>query len=67
MSDETLKPCPFCGSSASVEPRRDAYIVRCDARFLPNATGKLCPINGRTRGNATREEAIAQWNTRVAT
>lgn len=66
MDDEVeLKPCPFCGGGASVEARYNAYIVRCDARFLPNSTDKLCPINGRTRGDKTREEAIEQWNTRA--
>lgn len=59
MSDETLKPCPFCGGEAEMchvtqlwEPR-DAYWVKC----------KNCRISGTH--HTTEAEAIAAWNSRA--
>jgi len=69
LMENELKSCPFCGHSASLEPRPSAngvaWIVRCDARFLPNKFNELCPVNGRTRGDNDKEAATKQWNTRV--
>ena len=69
--EAALLPCPFCGHSASLEPRPGTtgatWIVRCDARFLPNEFNELCPVNGRTRGDSDRATAINNWNTRAAT
>lgn len=64
-----LKPCPFCGSSASLYYTTDnkhlAY-VRCNGTVLPADGGKSCyaeiaPYKARYR---TAEEAIEAWNRR---
>ncbi len=65
MANIELKRCPFCGRTASLEERPlSLWIVRCDARFLPNAYDMLCPVNMRTREQPTPEQAADVWNTR---
>lgn len=67
-----LKPCPFCGSSASlyvtVDNKHYAY-VRCDGSFLPADGGKSCyaqiaPYGARYK---TIAKAVDAWNRRVDT
>ena len=51
--------CPFCGSPAVVTLKWDEYRVECKERF------NTCPVNMRTHGHKTMEEAIEEWNTRA--
>ena len=52
MSDE-LKPCPFCGSSATHDSASRAEIIECD----------LCDAHVY---GITVPTVIAKWNTRAA-
>lgn len=55
MSEEKLKHCPFCGSSASSQKGyRDSWFITCDS--------KKCKA---TVMSETKEEAIRSWNRRV--
>lgn len=57
----SVTPCPFCGRDGLIE-RYDAelehlqWVVRCG--------NPACNVMPRTRGNATREIAVARWNYR---
>jgi Lar family restriction alleviation protein len=50
---EELKPCPFCGGSASLEHTRIGFGVVC----------WNCQI--KTLMDWTKEKAISIWNTRA--
>lgn len=51
---EALKPCPFCGGEAEIDPRFGAVSVDCKSCF--SGAGP----------HDTEAEAIAAWNTRQA-
>lgn len=62
MSDETLKPCPFCGCAfpavgydgdAKTLGRKECITARC----------RQC--GGETRKFSSQAEAITAWNTRA--
>lgn len=53
---ETLKPCPFCGSSPIVGGKQVRYI---------SCENESCVI-AAARGYANAEDAIAAWNIRPA-
>jgi len=56
MSNE-LKPCPFCGSDATLEYNENCgWQVYCDDR--------RCTVETSTYFRGTLEEAIEAWNTR---
>ena len=55
---EKLRECPFCGSEAIIyedHEYNDAYMVGCKG---------FCKVEPMTEWCKTKEEAIAQWNTR---
>ncbi len=62
---QELKPCPFCGATASGNAwtsqisKRNWYRIGCDA---PNPPG--CPAEPFVDGE-TEAEAILAWNTRT--
>lgn len=57
MSDE-LKPCPFCGGEAIVEPWKDNFQIVHDA-------SPTCFLGGQSDYVWTRKaDAIREWNTR---
>lgn len=53
-----LKPCPFCGSRATVS--YNTYFG-----FIPWCTMPLCILNELCAGHETEEAAVAAWNRRV--
>jgi len=57
MSDEKLKPCPFCGGEAAVKSRTAYdYVIMC----------RDCYVNDESNNwSQTKEEAIDAWNRRV--
>lgn len=67
MSDETndlgqaivLLPCPFCGSRGVFTKTVAGVRVECASRF------NTCPMNMRTRHNASEQLAADAWNTRM--
>jgi hypothetical protein len=63
----TLKPCPFCGSSAYHYPDGDmeGYSIMCsgDGALFGGQADKHCPM--RTFGYATADDAERAWNTRA--
>ena len=55
-----LKPCPFCGSKASLheKPAKQAWIVEC--------TNGTCPASYMIGWDyETEKEAIEAWNRRA--
>ena len=69
MSDERLKPCPFCGGEAEVifeeysgDHIVNEFYVRCTMfnNRLPN-----CLVMPNTITYDSEEEAIDAWNRRV--
>jgi len=71
MSDETLKPCPFCGADAyHGMPRSDdggSYVDRWQVACT------VCPANlividaDAQWPHGVISQAVEKWNTRVAT
>lgn len=60
MTDNYMKPCPFCGGSAVFEPRMDCAIIRCINR------NNGCPVNMRTHKSIkTFRDAQSAWNMRA--
>ena len=55
-----LKPCPFCGSKASIEKGSSAYSIEC-------AKGSSCIGSGLLIGfmHNALDRAVNQWNTRT--
>ena len=56
MSDEELKPCPFCGGEAKLENMgfpHHVYCTNCGAR-----------VTGRGFGEDGEADAIRKWNQR---
>jgi hypothetical protein len=54
MINKVIKPCPFCGSSASVGIRNGFYKVICN--------NPECST--RYNGWLSKDRAIKEWNTR---
>jgi len=58
-----LKPCPFCGGEATIEPwhspTKDSFMVSC-------TNDPPCNVLPRTVGQ-TWEQAVEHWNTRQET
>lgn len=54
---EDLKPCPFCGSEASVHSGTEDHYVLC--------RNDDCVAALVARSFSSREEAIAAWNKRA--
>lgn len=65
MSDQNIRPCPFCGGPASLEQGggRDnlAWSVGCDAR-----NEDACPGHQSLTVFARQCDAIRAWNRREA-
>lgn len=64
MSEEELKPCPFCGSKATVQviPPHTHKLTK----WIPDCNGEViieCKC-GCSIMRDTEEEAITHWNTR---
>lgn len=55
---EDAKVCPWCGSEAEVYQQEGRWIVRC------TSNGE-CPVMPYSWTFATKEKAIAAWNTRL--
>ena len=62
MSDETLKPCPFCGSDATLVEVQINEVQKYDAV----CENEDCPVRpALLRYSKSREDAILKWNTRA--
>lgn len=57
MTQETLKPCPFCGGEAEIINRMGTYFVKC------SRDSKDCPT-GVTVCYDLKFRAIKAWNRR---
>ena len=58
--NEQLKPCPFCGSKAEIEHKRNllTWIVQC--------SNQSCPASYMIGADyETEEQAIDAWNRRA--
>ena len=63
-----LKPCPFCGSAANVIESGERFYVACDSLDCFCAFGEIWDRDAMADHQfATRDEAIAAWNTRAST
>lgn len=54
-----LKPCPFCGSKATLHERTDGFYVDCASQY------RFCTVLPSTWIYKTEEDAIEAWNRRV--
>lgn len=56
---ERLKPCPFCGSEATLKPCFGGYAwhIRCE--------NPDCEVRPHTNAFTTPEDAIKDWNRRA--
>ena len=61
MTDNALKPCPFCGSDLVLVHETD---WSTPPTWSAHCCNKECPLNG---AKFTRAAAIAAWNTRTPT
>jgi Lar family restriction alleviation protein len=59
MTAPDLKPCPFCGGEAEINP-----LALETSDFNVACFSGECPVEPQTRGE-TKAEAIAAWNTRA--
>jgi Lar family restriction alleviation protein len=59
MTAPDLKPCPFCGGEAEINP-----LALATSDFNVACFNGECPVEPQTRGE-TKDEAIAAWNTRA--
>ena len=59
-----LKPCPFCGGEALVQPTYDIDTNECDG-FFAWCSNYDCECKPQTRDYLTEAEAIAAWNARA--
>ncbi len=57
MSEQRLKPCPFCGSDAEIE----TGIVQGLLRFMVGCTG--CPA--LMSPHKDKEQLVKTWNARA--
>ena len=67
MSDEGLKPCPFCGCDLNEYPKVMIF-EKVSRQILPDVIYIKCPhcsASGSSGWN--KEEANAKWNRRVST
>jgi len=57
MSDPSkIKPCPFCGSSATIWMYKNFYVVECDNEYCGCQYGHNMEL--------TEDEVIELWNKR---
>jgi Lar family restriction alleviation protein len=66
---ERVKPCPFCGSQATVIQHEDDHYnkIQCttDVYFSISCIGNDCPVEFNVFDSKTEEQAIAKWNERT--
>ena len=64
MSENNLKPCPFCGGKVNLEEFDDeAYMITCDNCHSATSFGIV--FEDGTAGDATKEETVTAWNRRA--
>jgi len=61
MTDNELKPCPFCGGIAELR----SFGVNTLKEYWVSCYEHTCKINPQTGCYKTAEEAIAAWNRRA--
>lgn len=67
MSEQDLKPCPFCGGSACLQKGNDwGYFVECESCVCELGVA-YCDYGGMNGAYVSKESAIAAWNTRADT
>lgn len=54
-----LKPCPFCGSEATLHERSDGFYVDCATQL------GFCGVMPSTWVCKTEDEAMEMWNRRT--
>lgn len=57
--ENKLKPCPFCGSKATLHERADGFFVDCSTQF------GFCSVMPATWVFKSEDEAIEGWNRRA--
>lgn len=63
---EQLKPCPFCGGSATLSYVGGGVLVNESIKYRSlNCVPKCSNCNCALSCYPTEEEAIQKWNTRV--
>ena len=66
MSDETLKPCPFCKSEAVLDKVDEGADYRPWFWYTVHCSNRDCVCADLCHEYETEAEAIAAWNTRAA-
>ena len=63
MTDQTLKPCPFCGSVPEIESSLTRIDFGRRLRIECGSAGPAVRVNRARRNNGAR--AIDEWNRRA--
>jgi Lar family restriction alleviation protein len=64
--EQTLKPCPFCGSDKlKVDNRKGTYSIRCNRCHARGCTSSTWSNNNTVSEEDAINKAVELWNRRV--
>lgn len=64
MTNDALKPCPFCGGDADIDEFEGKLL---ETVFAASCNNDDCPIGHKDHGSwPTKTDALNSWNTRAA-
>lgn len=61
MSEQNLKPCPFCGGEAIV--RKERYVT-IEEKWIVECNSPTCVCKPKTIVYPSQESAVNAWNRR---
>ena len=64
MTNDAIKPCPFCGGDADIDEFEGKLL---ETVFAASCNNDDCPIGHKDHGSwPTKTDALNSWNTRAA-